>query len=124
MAPDSFVRVSIECAVAGVAEERCQYREDQVDQANKAMASIFADGITDNSAPRETNRQIKELNQKIKQQTAIQLAIAEGCDTSSFLPNDMGSYITPALECATEQLKGNYKAASCEMSNWTRSEEE
>ncbi len=71
--------------------------------SNKTQAALFAEGFGDNSAARETNRQLKIQNERLSQQMTLQVMIAKSCS----IPTEESSellYMIPALGCATKRL--------------------
>jgi hypothetical protein len=82
----------------------CATMLSEFEDANKELSVIMSDGIADNSAPRETNRQLKELNQRFIQSMIIDRMLAMKCT----LPTQLSSpkyYMLPALECETASTK-------------------
>ncbi|HWA89219.1 MAG TPA: hypothetical protein VG889_04245 [Rhizomicrobium sp.] len=90
------------------------------DTSNRKIAQIRADGVLDNSAPRETNRQLKELNERQEQLVVLELMRMRNCPAP--LHGGPAPYMTSAMECALETEKGNYKAEICDISKWTLTE--
>jgi hypothetical protein len=81
------------------------------------LAKSNAEDIGDNSAPRATMRAIRDGNSL--EVAAITLSLMR--DNKCSLPKRPPSHVTymiPAIECATEQLKGNYKAPQCDTATW------
>jgi len=81
------------------------------------LARNDVEGTLDNSAPRATMRAIQDNN--ALQLAAITLGLMHDhkCPLPKRAPSKV-TYMLPALECRTEQLKGNYKAVQCDTSNW------
>lgn len=98
----------------------CEVYENVYENANKSIASIDVKGIADNSAPRESNRQLKMLNERILQLIVIQQMQAHGCKVPKAISTGAG-YMTDAVKCRTEQLKGNVSAPECDQTKWNSS---
>jgi hypothetical protein len=82
------------------------------------LADNYADGITDNSAPRATMRAVEDQNALLKAQIAVGLMRDHKCPLPKRAPSGL-TYSLNALKCSTEKLKGNYKSAECDSSTWT-----
>lgn len=95
----------------------CEVYDRTYDGANKSIASIEAEGISDNSAPRESNRQLKILNERVQQLIVVQQMQAYGCKVPKATSSGVG-YMIHAVECSTEQIKGNFNSITCDRSNW------
>lgn len=76
----------------------------------------FAEGVGDNSAPRETNRQIETSNSLAQGSMIITLMQARHCTPPDHAPS-IKRYFSPALTCSTDRLKAE-DPASCKMDNW------
>jgi hypothetical protein len=88
---------------------------------NKELSAIWADGLFDNSAPRETNRGLQELNSRLIQQMAVQMLISKQCP----LPTQSSGYIfysMAAMDCRTARREQpsttSGSPAACEKSSW------
>ena len=84
----------------------CEVYENMYDGANKELAAIGVEGIFDDSAPRETNRQTRMLNQRIFQLVLIFQMQAHDCDIPN-LPSSGTGYTINVMECRTELMRGN-----------------
>lgn len=105
------------CAGEGFAAD-CKALLDQYIVQTKRLASEKADGVGDNSAPRETMRQLKILNLNMMRQMNLDMMIAGKC----LLPDKPASdfnYSINALQCATKIVQGNYNAPECDYSAWS-----
>lgn len=100
-------------AAAGV----CSKLAADYDQIDKALALTFAEGVGDNSAPRETNRQIENANYLSRASMMLTLMAAHHCSMPDHAPSD-ARYMTPALTCATDMIKTGADAPSCKTDNW------
>ena len=99
----------------------CEQLDDEWEFGNKRLASIFAQGITDNSAPRATNRELKEVNIRLRQQMALTMMIDMDCPLPASL-SEPNEYISPALKCETDSLSET-SPDSCNLADWQKSEE-
>lgn len=83
------------------------------------VATRFADGVGDNSAPRATLRAIEESNDLLKANMTLQLMRENKCALPKSAPSGAG-YISAALDCSTQRLKVGYEAskAVCDRANW------
>jgi len=95
----------------------CSGLAKSYDQVEKSLAMTYAEGVGDNSAVRETNRQTENSNDLAKASIVISLMQAHHCTLPDHAPT-MGTYISDALTCATDRLKGSADAPSCKMENW------
>ena len=82
------------------------------------LAENYADGVTDDSAPRATMRAVQDQNALLKAQIALALMRDNKCTLPKRAPSSL-TYMLPAMTCKTEKLKGNYKAPACDASTWT-----
>lgn len=81
------------------------------------LAKSNIEDIGDNSAPRATMRAIKDTNSIQIAAITLMLMRDHKCSVPKRAPSHV-TYMIPAMECRTEQLKGNYKAPQCETSTW------
>ena len=95
----------------------CDVYNNVYEGANKTIASVEAEGTFDNSAPRETNRQLKVLNERILQLIVIQQMHAHGCKIPKTTSSGVG-YTVDATKCSTERIMGNIGAPECDQTNW------
>lgn len=105
--------------VAGYAQaDSCDALQGKYVEQDKELASIKAAGIGDNSAPRESNRQLQAGNVLAKKQLLLTTMSLQKCP----LPKSFEtSFIVSALSCATETMRGyNSDAAkeACDRSKW------
>ena len=98
-------------------EVLCDVYDNFWDGANKTMASVEAEGTFDDSAPRESMRQLKVLNERILQLIVIHQMQAHGCQTPKTISSGIG-YMIDAARCETERSKGNVGAPECDQANW------
>ena len=81
------------------------------------LAKNDAEGVVDNSAPRATMRAIQDNNELQLASMTLGLMRDHKCPLPKRPPSKV-TYMLPAIECRTEELKGNYKAAQCDSTNW------
>lgn len=111
----SFVTVGLNEPAMAQKADKCAFYENAYISSNKHLSSIWADGIGDDSAPRETNRQLKALNERMEQLIVIQQMQAIGCK----LPEQTSShwhYLSPALDC---ELERDLESPKCNRDTWT-----
>ena len=95
--------------------DKCTFYENAYVNGNKQLSMISAKGFLDNSAPRETNRQLQALNEKIGQLIIIQQMQDIGCN----LPEQTSSadyYGAIALACT---LGNKSKSPECDPETWS-----
>ena len=99
---------------AGADEKLCEVYAGEYDGANREMARIVAEGILDNSAPRETARQLELLNERLLQLITMQQMEFHGCDLPK-IPSGSAGYFISALNCKT---KGEIGSPECDTGKW------
>jgi hypothetical protein len=87
------------------------------DQVEKALALTYAEGVGDNSAPRDTSRKIEESNDLARASMMLTLMQAHHCQMPDHAPSDM-RYMSNALTCATDMLRSGADAPSCKTDTW------
>ena len=95
----------------------CGVYDNIYESANKNMASIFSEGIIDDSAPRETNRQLRILNERMLQIIVLFQMQAHGCAIQK-MPSIIAGYVLQAAKCQTEMSKGNFDSPKCDRDSW------
>jgi hypothetical protein len=95
----------------------CDDLKRQFDFSNRSIAEINADGIVDNSAPREASRQAKISNHKLDQLMILEFMKAHKCPFDAKLGGSV-LYALQALECELEKTKGNFKSEKCNTLAW------
>ncbi len=85
--------------------------------ANQELAIIDASGIGDDSAARETNRQIKKLNERIFQLITVTQMQFHGC-TVPKMPSSGTVYIIDAIKCHTSRITDGLDTPECDRSSW------
>jgi hypothetical protein len=83
----------------------------------KLIASERAEGISDNSAPRETMRVIK-INNYLQVINMNLMLMKEAKCSLRKKPITMGEYMKEALECQLAQMKGEKDSPACKMESW------
>jgi hypothetical protein len=95
----------------------CQAFESSIEQSSKQAALLMASGAADNSAARETNRNL-EISHKLQViNLNLQLQIANKCPVRK-TPINPDVYYGQALICTLDRMKGEKSPASCELGNW------
>ena len=97
----------------------CPKLATDYDQIEKSLAVTEAEGIGDNSAPRETNRQVEDSNLLTRASMMLTLMEAHHCTLPDHAPS-AARYLSSALTCAKDRLKGALGAEtpSCKMQDW------
>lgn len=81
-------------------------------------ASLYVGGIGDDSAPRESNRQLQTLNNNVTRSMLVDIALANDCPLTELPPN-LFRYWSPAMRCRTAEIsEANDREALCDMRNW------
>lgn len=93
-------------------------------QDEKRLAYLEADGVMDDSAPRQTNRQIKITNHLLKMNMTMQFAIAGKCNLPKE-PYSSAGYMSSAYACtiaeATARVTNSkVKIPDCDDSKWVK----
>jgi hypothetical protein len=87
------------------------------DAASKDLAVNEAEGIGDNSAPRATLRAMEDANTLSFANITLALMRDNHCPMPKSAPAAV-FYLSPALTCATDRLKGTASPPSCDRSTW------
>lgn len=108
------------------AEPPCGAYSAAVEHCLKAIATITADGIGDDSAPRATLRETRIQTQLLLIESHLAGAHRAGCPAPSG-PLFTGKYLLEALECSTARLENQAKRIltepdACKMSSWEGSD--
>lgn len=100
----------------------CATLNKQWDGIEKDLADDYAEGSSDNSAPRATLRAQRETNYLLRAEMLLGMMRDNKCAIPKSPPNSI-TYLLPALTCRTDMLK-NYSSKelpeSCKRDNWTR----
>ena len=95
----------------------CSKLAGDYDQAEKSLSMTYAEGVGDDSAPRETYRQIENSNDLARASMMLTLMQAHHCALPDHAPSE-ATYLSNALTCTTDRLKGTSDPASCKFENW------
>lgn len=78
-------------------------------------------GIGDDSAPRETYRQLQLLNERILQLITLQQMNVHGCDIPKKASSEI-EYLFPAMKCRGILIEGGSEySPECDSSKWKSS---
>ena len=97
--------------------ELCNKFADAFDHANKNLAMTYANGLSDNSPPRATNRYLEDIGDYLKQLILIQQMKAYDCDLPTTI-SGVGTYFSDAVDCISAQTKAEYESNACDLSAW------
>lgn len=115
----SFPEVAFGQAAAGKPAGTCSGLTNQWDSIEKDLAAREAEGFGDNSAPRATLRELENSNDLARAQMILSLMQSGRCALPESPPNYV-VYITNALSCSTERLKGTKNPAECDRKTWKK----
>lgn len=119
-----FVLSHVASLVDAADSVRCAKLRGEFDMADRDIARISVEAMADNSAPRETNRQLRMLRATLNKSMAVQLLIAAKCDLLPASADSSADYQASAIMCQSELLKHNYvtdkAAALCSMDGWEK----
>lgn len=108
-----------------IANDSCDLINEQIDNCLKNMAYNIADGNIDNSAPRETIRQIRKSNELNSIIIYLKQAEMNKCNIKPFVSSEI-PYLKSANDRFTAKLlmgeKISYEKASklCDTDNWIK----
>lgn len=114
--PSVAIAAPVPAAPSGV----CSKLSADYDQAEKALAMTFAEGIGDDSAVRETNRQVESSNYITSAAIAVNLMEEHHCASLPDHAPSIARYMSNALSCKTDRLKSGDSSdvPSCKMDTW------
>lgn len=95
----------------------CETLSAAVDDQIKKAASTFAEGITDNSAPRATMRELQIANSLSLVRINLDLMVQNKCPARKS-PVDPMIYLSDALACEVALQKGDKEPAACKRDTW------
>ena len=98
-------------------EVACAKFAQAYEASNKTIGASFAQSLGDSSAPRQTNRELEVINQRLRQLIVLQQMRAYGCRFPTEI-SDGGAYLMQALKCQSEMLKGRRDAPECDRDKW------
>jgi hypothetical protein len=104
-------------APAAASSGTCASLARDYDQVDKSLALTYAEGIGDNSAPRETNRRIENSNDLARASIIVTLMQTHHCAMPDHAPNVI-RYLSEALTCSTDRLKGTQDPPSFKTDSW------
>lgn len=95
----------------------CAGFQKAIDESSMEIAQLFADGVTDRSAARDTSRQTRIGNEWLAINVNVTLMAQNKCEPLNRPPNSF-QYVNFALECGTALIKGEKNPQSCNRDNW------
>lgn len=99
----------------------CVKLNNAIDSSQKQMADELSDGLLDNSAARETNRQLRINNELQLISMNVSLLSQNKCKLPSEpIVSNVPGYINSAMVCGAERLAGNKNSQNCKRENWTK----
>ena len=98
---------------------QCGQYESAVDSSLKRIAMAEMEGISENSAPRATNRLIEINNEWQLINAHLSLMAQNKCPPITSLLSSV-PYQIRALECRTSQLKGERNSPACDTTKWKK----
>lgn len=114
------ISIMLQAAPASAAESACAPLARQWRGIEQDLAADYAEGLSDNSAPRATMREQRETNALLRAQMLLGMMRDNKCSLPKTPPSHV-TYALPALTCRTDMMK-NYAAkelpASCDRDNW------
>jgi hypothetical protein len=116
-----LVWMGMTCAPAVRAQGNalCSQLDSHIRQEQKLIASETAQGFGDNSAPRETSRQLRISNSWAAISVAMLNMQANRCPALGRDVSDV-AYLIPAMNCATDRMRASpsSRPESCNLENW------
>ncbi|HEX4695277.1 hypothetical protein [Sphingomonas sp.] len=108
-------------ASATAAGGTCAALAREYEGASMDLAANYAEGVGDNSAPRATLRAMEDANTLARAHMTLDLMRDFRCTTPKNAPDSM-LYLSAALNCATDRLKGGGTTTppSCDRSTWQK----
>lgn len=110
-------------ALAANAHAGCKELAAAIADSEKAIARQFAQGVGDDSAPRDTTRQLRVSNELAAIQINLMLMERQKCPLPTDPIDTHGTvYLSPALDCARIAMNGTPAEAkeACNTSDWKR----
>ena len=101
------------------AQATCAAFNASIDLSEKRLSEELADGLTDNSAPRATLRELRALNEWGQIKLAIDLMRDHRCAMPKRVPIET-RYITQAIECSRARLTNRTTSTppQCDKATW------
>jgi len=94
----------------------CQEYERLYTEANKNLASIYVRGWGDDSAPRESSRQLEMLNERIFQLLLVEQMQSHGCSIPK-KPSTFSEFLSSAFACQFSSKED--RKAKCDSDGWS-----
>lgn len=93
--------------------------------SDKQIANMAAQGRVDNSAPRETNRQIGVVAQTLNKSMLLQMMVLHKCADIPTTVNGSSDFQLAALRCQVAALSSDTKKTvdECDVSRWRRNKD-
>ena len=99
------------------AQNECVELSNDIEDSLKRIALIYAQNMTDSSAPRLTLAEAEKNNEYNRIMVNIKLMEMNNCSPIIIdLPH--GGYTAKAMECYLEQMAGKYDSDKCDISTW------
>lgn len=119
----AFIACSSFIGVAhGADSAKCERLYKDFVTEDKNIAQIYVSSLSDDSAPRETNRQMKILVSSINKSNTLQLMAAARCNRLPDTADASADYQLAAHKCLTERRSVTYVSdkviALCNMDAW------
>lgn len=108
--------VAAPAAAAAQGAQLCQKLEGQIRNSEMNIASEFAEGVGDNSAPRAQMRELRAGNAWAQIQTMLTLMQMNNCPPVARVVSGT-PYMLNALSCSTDRLRSS-NPDSCNRKNW------
>ena len=100
-----------------LAQNTCSALNDAVELQLKIAAQSQAEGLGDNSAPRATLRELEISNSLALARMNLDLAALNKCPART-KPLNPSIYLSEALDCNIQMLRGNKDSPACKMQDW------
>lgn len=98
-------------------DKLCEVYGNTYDSSNKELSDIYNEGLSDNSAPRETNRQLRIISERILQMMILTQMQHHKCKLPK-QPSGWAEYALPSIQCAVERLDMKLDSPKCDWSKW------
>lgn len=108
-------------------QSRCAKLLDDFDMADREIARVLVESDSDNSAPRESNRQMRVLHAATNKSITLQLMLAAKCGQLPAAADSSPEYRSAATLCQSELAKQAYvsdrAAVLCNARTWGKNAE-
>lgn len=119
------VVVVVFCSTSAMAQSICAPISESIENRLKKIASeLYGEGMTDNSAPRETNRLLRVQNEIGMISVEVNLMAQNKCPPLKE-PIDAAYYASTAMQCGIKTRMATDKTSvveECNRKKWTRSQ--